>query len=79
MRLGRRIWKAWSSYHHRSLVETKMHCHKRLGERLMVRTFEHQVLELHVRAALMSRFAQLGRLPTVAVWFKACLLLSLCN
>ena len=28
-RLGRRIWKTWSGYHRRSLVETKMHCFKR--------------------------------------------------
>jgi len=31
-RLGRRIWKAWSGYHRRSLVETKMNCIKRLGD-----------------------------------------------
>ncbi len=37
-RLGRRIWKKWSGYHRRSLVETKMHCFKRLGERVMART-----------------------------------------
>jgi len=24
-RLGRTIWKKWSGYHRRSLVETKMH------------------------------------------------------
>lgn len=32
-RLGRGISKAWSGYHRRSLVETKMNCIKRLGER----------------------------------------------
>ena len=31
-RLGRRLWKRWSGYHRRSLVETKMHCIKRLGD-----------------------------------------------
>ena len=30
-RLGRTIWKKWSGYHRRSLVETKMHCIKLLG------------------------------------------------
>jgi hypothetical protein len=30
-RLGWRIWTKWSGYHRRSLVETKMHCFKRLG------------------------------------------------
>lgn len=71
VRLGRRIWKAWSGYHRRSLVETKMHCLKRLGERLMARTFERQVVEVHVRVALMNRFTQLGRPTTVAVGAKA--------
>jgi len=33
-RLGRSIWKKWSGYHRHSLVETKMHCFKRLGERM---------------------------------------------
>jgi hypothetical protein len=37
-KLGRRIWKVWSGYRHRSLVETKMYCLKRVGERLMART-----------------------------------------
>ncbi|WCM95493.1 IS5 family transposase [Acidovorax sp. GBBC 1281] len=66
-RLGWRIWKSWSGYHRRSLVETKMHCFKRLGERVMARTFERQVVELHVRVALLNRFSQLGRPETVAV------------
>src|SRR6218665_109081 len=55
-RLGQRIWKKWSGYHRRSLVETKMHCLKRLGGRVMARTFERQVVELHVRVALLNRF-----------------------
>jgi len=66
-RLGRRIWKVWSGYHRRSLVETKMHCFKRLGERVMARTFERQVVELHVRVALLNRFTQLGCPTTVLV------------
>lgn len=66
-RLGRAIWKKWSGYHRRSLVETKMHCFKRLGERVMARTFERQVVELHVRVAVLNRFTQLGRPTTVPV------------
>lgn len=66
-RLGRSIWKKWSGYHRRSLVETKMHCFKRLGQRVMARTFERQVVELHVRVALLNRFTQLGRPSTVPV------------
>ncbi|APW35968.1 IS5 family transposase [Rhodoferax koreense] len=66
-RLGRTIWKCWSGYHRRSLVETKMHCFKRLGERVMARSFARQVVELHVRAALLNRFTQLCTPATVAV------------
>ena len=66
-RLGRSVWKKWSGYHRRSLVETKMHCFKRLGQRVMSRTFERQVVELHVRVALLNRFTQIGRPTTVAV------------
>ena len=66
-RLGSRIWKKWSGYHRRSLVETKMHYFKRLGERVMARTFERQVVELHVRVALLNRFTQIGRPTTVAM------------
>ena len=66
-RLGRSIWKCWSGYHRRSLVETKMNCIKRLGERVMSRTFERQVNELHIRAAILNRFTELGRPQTAAV------------
>lgn len=65
--LGPKVWKSWSGYHLRSLVETKMYCFKRLGERVSARTFERQVVELHVRVALLNRFTQLGRPETVAV------------
>ena len=65
-RLGRRIWKKWSGYHRRSLVETKMRCLKLLGERIMSRDFDRQVAELQVRAALLNRFTQLGTSVTVA-------------
>jgi hypothetical protein len=38
------------------------------GERVMARTFECQVVELHVRVALLiNRFTQLGRPVTVPV------------
>jgi IS5 family transposase len=66
-RLGQSIWKTWSGYHRRSLVETKMHCFKRLGERVTARTFERQVVELHVRVAVLNRFSQIGRPHTVPV------------
>ena len=59
--------KSWSGYHRRSLVETKMNCIQRLGERVMSRTFERQVNELHIRAAILNRFTELGRPQTAAV------------
>ena len=65
-RLDTSIWKTWSGYR-RSLVETKMHCLKRLGERVTARTFERQVVELHVRVAVLNRFSQIGRPQTVPV------------
>lgn len=52
-------------YHRRGLVETKMRCFKRLGERVMARDFERQVAELQIRAALLNRFTQLGTPQTV--------------
>jgi IS5 family transposase len=66
-RLGRAIWKRWSGYHRRSLVETKMRCVKLLGERVMARDFKRQVAELQVRAAILNRFTQLGTPETVLV------------
>lgn len=66
-RLGRAIWKRWSSYHRMSLVETKMNCFKRLGERVMARTLERQVTELNIRASILNQFTELGTAQTVAV------------
>lgn len=66
-RLGRTIWKKWSDYHRRSLVETKMRCFKLLGERVSARIFNSQVAELQIRAALLNRFTQLGTPITVAI------------
>lgn len=65
--LGRAIWKKWSGYHRRSLVETKMGCFKRLGERVMARDFDRQVAELQVRAAILNRFTALGTPMTMRV------------
>ncbi|WP_412053290.1 IS5 family transposase [Pokkaliibacter plantistimulans] len=63
--LGQTLWKRWSGYHRRSLVETKMRCFKRLGERVMAKDFDRQVAELQVRAAILNRFTQLGTPMTV--------------
>ena len=66
-RLGRAIWKKWSGYHRRSLVETKMRCFKLLGERVNARLFNSQAAELQIRATLLNRFTRLGRPVTVAI------------
>ncbi len=42
-RLGRSLWKKWSGYHHRRLVETKMHCIKLLGDKFTARSFPSQM------------------------------------
>ena len=60
-RLGRTIWKKWSDYHRRSLVETKIHCIKLLGDKLSARNFESQINEVHVRIAVLNKFTELGR------------------
>jgi len=65
--LGRKIWKRWSVYHRRSLVETKMRYFKLLGERVMARDFDRDVAELQVRAAILNRLTKLGTPTTVAV------------
>lgn len=64
-RFGRAIWKKWSGYHRRSLVETKMHCFKLLGERVAARTFDRQVTELKLRAKILNQFSKTGAPKTV--------------
>ena len=66
-RLGRAIWKKWSGYHRRSLVETKMHCIKLLGDKLTARNFASQVNEIHARVAVLNKFTELGRPHTQVV------------
>ncbi|WP_281985362.1 IS5 family transposase [Thalassorhabdomicrobium marinisediminis] len=58
--LGRAIWRQWSGYHRRSRVETKMHCVKLLGQRLMARDFDRQVAEIQVRIAILNGYTALG-------------------
>jgi transposase len=58
--LGRAIWRRWSGYHRRSRVETKMHCLRLLGQRLMARDFDRQVAELQVRIAVLNGYTALG-------------------
>jgi len=65
--LGRTLWKKWSGYHRRSLVETKMHCIKLLGDKLSARNFDSQVNEIHARVAVLNKFTILGRSHTQVV------------
>src|SRR5690606_5804191 len=66
-RFGRTIWRRWSGYHRRSRVETKMHCVKLLGQRLMARDFDRQVAEFQIRVAVLNGFTALGIPETQAV------------
>ena len=58
--LGRALWKKWSGYHRRSLVETKIHCIKLLGEGIMAIDFDRQINEIKARAVVLNTFTQLG-------------------
>ena len=57
---GRALWRRWSGYPRRSRVETKMHCVKLLGQRLMARDFDRQVAEFQVRVAVLNGYTTLG-------------------
>ena len=49
----------WSGYHRRSLVETKMHCIKLLGDKLKGALIAKSMRFMHV--AVLNRFTELGR------------------
>ncbi len=66
-RLGRSLWKKWSGYHRRSLVETKRHSIKLLGDKLTAKSFPSQVNEIHARVAVLNKFTELGRPHTEVV------------
>lgn len=65
--LGRALWRNWSGYHRRSRVESKMHCVKLLGQRLMARDFDRQVAEIQIRIAVLNGYTALGIPVTEAV------------
>tara|TARA_R110000782_G_scaffold268047_1_gene364006 strand:- start:14260 stop:14397 length:138 start_codon:yes stop_codon:yes gene_type:complete len=44
-----------------------MHCFKPLGQRVMAHTFDSQITELKVRAAILNRFSQIGMPNTIRV------------
>ncbi|MGY9040102.1 MAG: IS5/IS1182 family transposase, partial [Rhodobacterales bacterium] len=65
--LGRALWRNSSGYHRRSRAETKMHCVKLLGQRLMARDFDRQVAEVQVRVAILNGYTALGIPITKAI------------
>jgi Transposase DDE domain len=65
--LGRALWRRWSGYHRRSRAETKMHCVKLLGQRLMARDFDRQVAEFQVRVAVLNSYTALGTPVTIVL------------
>lgn len=65
--LGRALWRKWSGCHRRSRAETKMHCLKLLGQRLMARDLDRQVAELQVPIAVLNGYTALGIPVTKAV------------
>ncbi|CAM4159946.1 Transposase IS4-like domain-containing protein [Acinetobacter pragensis] len=66
-RRGRAIWKKWSGYHRRSLVETQVHCIKLLADKLSAKNFDSQVNEIHARVSVLNKFTELGRPHTQVV------------
>ena len=64
---GRTLWKKWSGYHSRSLVETKLHCIKLLCDKLSLINFDSQVIEIHARIAVLNKFTELGQAHTRVV------------
>jgi hypothetical protein len=63
-RLGRSLWKKWSGYHHRSLVETKMHCIKLLGDKFTARSFPSQMNEIHAHV-VFNKFKNYHHIPVI--------------
>lgn len=57
---GRSLWRRWSGHQRRSHAETKMHCVKLLGQRLMARDFDRQIAEFQVRVAVLNGYTALG-------------------
>ena len=64
---GSRGWKNESGYHRRSIAENRMYRLKPLGDRPYSRTFERQVTEAHVPAAILNTFTYLGMPASVRV------------
>ena len=57
---GSSFWKRWTGYHDRSRIEARMCCLKSFGERIAAPDLARQTAEIHIRIALMNRFAALG-------------------
>jgi hypothetical protein len=64
-RLGCTNWRRCCGYHRRSLIGAKMRCFKLLG--VMARDFDRQVVELHIRAAILNPLRSFGAPQTQRV------------
>ena len=53
-------WKQASGSYQRPRIEAKMHCSKRLGERLRAKDFHRQITEVQRRAVILNRFTPLA-------------------
>ena len=60
-------WMNDSGCHRRSIAENMMYRLKQLGDSLYSRTFERQVNEAHVQAAIINTFTYLGMPQSVRV------------
>ena len=69
--LGRALCRRWSGYHRRSRAETKMHCVKLLGQRLMARDFDRLVAEFQIGVAVLNGYTAL-RIPVTKVVEQVC-------
>jgi hypothetical protein len=67
--LGHALWRRWRGYRRRSHAETKMHCMKLPGQRLMERDSDRQVAEFQIRVIVLNGHTALGSHVTiVAEW-----------
>jgi len=69
--LGRALWRRRSGDHRRSRAETKMHCAKLPGQRLMARDPDRQVAEFQIRVAVLNGCTALG-IPVTKVAGQVC-------
>jgi hypothetical protein len=59
---GRKVWKAESGYHRRSLAQTTVFRYKTtFGDKLHTRKIENQFIEMFIKCAALNKMVHLGR------------------